>query len=107
MGNYDGFEKIKRRVPYSTIGIDYSNISSIVKRDGYFEGLLDKKIIEFEGQGINISACLGYFEDMIDRYIETLLNALESEHLNQKNMIENVHQTRLNFRNSWSVWNVR
>lgn len=87
MGYYDGFRKIVNRVPYSTIGIDYSNISAITKKGGDFEEIINKKIAEFEKQGINTSTCLDYFEDMIEGYIEKLLGLLESEHLNCKNTI--------------------
>lgn len=87
MENYNGFRKITNRVPYSTIGIDYSNISTITKKGGDFEKILNKKIAEFKKQGITTSTCLDYFEDMIDGYIEKLLSILESEHLNCKNTI--------------------
>lgn len=87
MENYNGFKKITNRVPYSTIGIDYSNISTITKKGGNFEEILNKKIAEFEKKGITTSTCLDYFEDMIDGYIEKLLSILESEHLNCKNTV--------------------
>lgn len=87
MGNYNGFRKITNRVPYSTIGIDYSNISTITKKGGEFEKVLNKKISEFEKQGITTSTCLDYFEDIIDEYIEKLLSILEAEHLNCKNTV--------------------
>lgn len=87
MENYNGFKKIKNRVPYGTIGIDYSNISTIIKKGGDFEEILNKKIAEFGKQGITISTCLDYFENMIDVYIEQLLSILEFEHLNCKNTV--------------------
>ncbi len=94
MENYDGFKKIKKRVPYSTIGIDYSNISTIIKKGGNFEEVLNKKIAEFEKQGITTSTCLDYFEDMIDEYIENLLSILEFEHLNCKNTVAYLFRKR-------------
>lgn len=94
MGNYNGFRKITNRVPYSTIGIDYSNISTITKRCGEFEKILNKKISEFEKQGITTSTCLDYFEDIIDEYIEKLLSILEAEHLNCKNTVRYLFRKR-------------
>lgn len=87
MENYNGFRKITNRVPYSTIGIDYSNISTITKKGGNFEKILNKKIADFKRQGITTNTCLNYFEDMIDGYIEKLLSILEHEHLSCKNTI--------------------
>lgn len=87
MENYSGFRKITNRVPYSTIVIDYGNISSVVKKRENFDKVLDKKIAEFEKNRIATSSCLDYFESLIDEHINQLLVTLENEHANCKNTI--------------------
>lgn len=87
MENYNEFRKITNRVPYSTIVIDYSDISSVVKKKGDFGRVIDKKVAEFEKEGIVTSSSLDYFENLVDEYINQLFAILENEHVNCKNTI--------------------
>lgn len=87
MEYYDEFDKIRKRIPYSTIGIDYTNINAITKKAGNFERSFNREITKLEKRGINIGTCLNYFEEMVDGYIKKLLSILEIEHLNHKNTI--------------------
>lgn len=81
------FEKIRKRIPYSTIGMDYTDIYTIIKKAGSFEKSFDKEITRLENQGINAGTCLNYFEEMVDGYIKKLLSILEIEHLKHKSTI--------------------
>lgn len=87
MRRNNNFHTVRQRIPYSTTSIDYQNIFSISKNADDFEKIINKKISQFEKQGINISACSEYFENMVDEYVAKLLSQLESQHASNMRMI--------------------
>ena len=82
-----GFQMVRKRIPYSTTGIDYQNMLSIVEKSEDFEKIIDKKISQFKRQGLNISASSEYFENIINRHTASLLARSEQEHINNMHSI--------------------
>lgn len=93
MKQINPFYRMHKRIPYHKPSINYHNMLSIIEKANNYESIIDQKIIQFEQQSINISACPEYFENMVDRYITKLLGQLETEHV--KNMRSIEHQFRL------------
>lgn len=94
MTERSNFEKIRKRIPLGTLGIEYYDISSIIKKTGEFEDVVDQRISRLKGQGVEIGNYSEYFEDLIEEYITRLLGILEIKHLNNMNVIKNLFRKR-------------
>lgn len=94
MKTNNGFHKIIKRIPYSTTSIDHQNILSILGSADEYEDTINKKISQFEQQGINISTCFDYFENMANEFIIKLLNQLETEHIKNMSTISYLFRKR-------------
>lgn len=84
-----------QKISYSISSIDFQNILAIVEKASNFEKNIDRKIIQFEKQGINISTCPEYFENMIDEHIARLLNKLETAHAHNMHLIGRLFRKRI------------
>lgn len=83
------------KISYSIASIDFQNIYTIVEKASNFEKDIDRRIIQFEKQGINISTCPEYFENMIDEHIARLLNKLETAHARNMHFIGRLFRKRI------------
>ncbi|MEY8326355.1 hypothetical protein AALB47_20985 [Lachnospiraceae bacterium 54-11] len=101
MKKNNGYQIIHKRIPYSTTNIDHQNILAIIKNTDDFEKDINKKMALFEKEGINISACSNYFENMVDKYIAQLLNKLETEHAKNMNSIGYLFRKRASDKNEF------
>lgn len=82
MMRQNNFDKIRKRIPYGTLGIEFYDISSIIKNVGQFEDVIDRRISRLKRQGVEVGNYSEYFEDLIEEYITRLLGILETRHLN-------------------------
>lgn len=89
------FDAVHSKLKYSTSTIDFQNILSIVEQASNFEQDIDKRIIQFEKQGVNISTCPEYFENMIDEHIARQLNKLETAHTHNMHRIGRLFRKRV------------
>lgn len=88
------FEKIRHRIPYGILSIDYYDFSTIISKADDFENIINKKTKQMKRQGIKIKICPEYFENLIEEYIFKLLRILEIEHLNSKNYLRSLFRKR-------------
>lgn len=70
--------KNNHQTPYSIASINFKNLLRIAEEANRFEHAIDEKIAQFEQQGINISTCPEYFENMVDEHTLKLLGQLEA-----------------------------
>lgn len=94
MKEKNNLKKIRSRIPYGTMSIDFYDMSSIAKSTGDFEDTIDKRISKLKRQGAEIGNYSGYFDNVTDEYITKLLGTLETEHSNKKNIIKNLFRRR-------------
>lgn len=90
----NSFDKIRKRIPYGTLGIEFYDISSIIKNVGEFEVVIERRISQMKRQGVEIGNYSEYFADLIEEYIARLFGILETKHLNNKNVINNLFRKR-------------
>ena len=74
--------KSNHQTQYHIANINFQNLLRIAEKANRFENVIDEKITQFEQQGINISTCPEYFENMVDEHILKLLGQLEAEYIN-------------------------
>lgn len=90
----NNFDKIQKRIPYGTLGIEFYDISSVVKKIGEFEKVIDQKISRLKRQGVEIGNYSEYFENLIEEYITRLLGVLETKHLDNIKVINSLFRKR-------------
>lgn len=90
----NSFDTIRKRIPYGTLGIEFYDITSINKNVGEFEDVLEQKISRLKRKGVEIGNYSEYFGDLIEEHITRLLGILETKHLNNKNVINNLFRKR-------------
>lgn len=90
----NSFKKIRNRIPYGTLEIEFYDISSIIKNVGSFEDIIDKKLARLKRNRSNASIYTEYLGHIVEEYVARLFSALEVKHLNEKNAIENLFRRR-------------
>lgn len=93
MKKKNNLKKIRNRILYGTMGIEFYDISSIIKDVGNFEDIIDKKLSHVKKKG-NASIYSEYFDCVVEEYMARLTSTLEVKHLNEKNTIENLFRKR-------------
>ena len=61
------FEKIRHRIPYGILSIDYYDFSTIISKADDFENIINKKTKQMKRQGIKIKICPEYFENLLTK----------------------------------------
>lgn len=87
MKRNDNANKFVHDVSHTATSTTQINLLEVVKDASHFEKDIQRKMLQFEKQGISGSTCTEYFDNMIDKYIAKLLSQLEKAHNDNANII--------------------
>lgn len=72
--------KSVRNISCSAANITQMNLRAVIESAGRFEESIEKKMQQFERQGLSASACTEYFGSTIEKYTAKLLRQLKTAH---------------------------
>ena len=86
--------KSVQNISYSAASITQMNLRAVIENTSHFEESIEKKMRQFEKQGLSASACTEYFDSTIEKYTAKLLSQLETTHNDNANIIRQYFHRR-------------